>query len=218
MFLVVGVVPVQALRPRSVVLSRRGHPERLCVDELLFVEFLLATHFLCFLSIFLNLEFRCQVFFLGPAALPAFTPVADEEVEAERVDLHAGLEADAEVAIVHFILVDVGVQQAQVTGDGEEEIVVEWWELREFVLEHLRDFGGALAFICDALLGFQREYLVWEFAKPCLEHGANGIDVIEIGFLEEVDIQLCKFVNISNTHTKQILEPTYQCQNVSANA
>ena len=46
---------------------------------------------------------------LGPATLPAITPVADEELKAERIDFKAGLEAYAEVTVVHFVLVHVGV-------------------------------------------------------------------------------------------------------------
>lgn len=53
-----------------------------------------------------------QRFFLGPTPLPAVAPVADEEVEAEGVDSEAGLEADDEVVVVHFVLVDVGMEEA----------------------------------------------------------------------------------------------------------
>ena len=56
-----------------------------------------------------NQVFLVQMLLFGPAALPAITPVADEELEAKRVDFQAGLEADAEVTVVHFVLVNVGV-------------------------------------------------------------------------------------------------------------
>lgn len=50
-----------------------------------------------------------QSLFLGPAPLPTISPVADQELEAKAVDSETGLEADAEVGIVHFILAHVGV-------------------------------------------------------------------------------------------------------------
>ena len=44
---------------------------------------------------------------LRPATLPAILPVTDKELKAERVNLHARLETDAEVSVVHLVLVDV---------------------------------------------------------------------------------------------------------------
>ncbi len=52
-----------------------------------------------------------QCLFLGPTALPAVTPVADEEVEAKGVDAETGFEADDEVIVVHAVLVHVGVEE-----------------------------------------------------------------------------------------------------------
>ncbi len=132
---------------------------------------------------------------LGPAPLPAIAPVADKEVEAEGVDAEAGLEADAEVFVVHAVLIDVGVQQAEVAGDGEEEVVVPGWEGGEGVFEHLGHFGCAGALHGDAVLGFFWEDFVREFAEPGFEHGADDVDVVEFVLVEEVDVALCFFVS-----------------------
>jgi hypothetical protein len=35
--------------------------------------------------------------------LPAVTPIEDEELEAERIDLDGWLEADAQVVVVHLV-------------------------------------------------------------------------------------------------------------------
>lgn len=71
---------------------------------------------------------------LRPAALPTILPVADKEVEAERINLHAWLEANAEIAIVHLVVVDIGMKETQVAGDGKQKVVVVRRELRQFVL------------------------------------------------------------------------------------
>jgi hypothetical protein len=44
-----------------------------------------------------------EVFLLCPAALPAVTPIEDEELEAESIDLDGWLEADAQVVVVHLV-------------------------------------------------------------------------------------------------------------------
>lgn len=63
------------------------------------------------LFLFIHFLLNLKIFFLCPAALPAVLPVADQEVEAECINLHARLEANAKVAVVHFVLVDIGVQE-----------------------------------------------------------------------------------------------------------
>lgn len=75
---------------------------------------------------------------LGPAALPAVSPVAYQEFETECVNLHARLEANAKIAEVHFVLVGVCQKEAEVAGDGEEEVVVKRRQVRELVDEQLR--------------------------------------------------------------------------------
>ena len=39
------------------------------------------------------------------ATLPAAFPVCNEELERSRINVHAGFETDAEIAIVHFVLI-----------------------------------------------------------------------------------------------------------------
>lgn len=46
---------------------------------------------------------------LRPAALPAVLPIADQELEAESVNLHARLETNTKVAVVHLVLIDIRV-------------------------------------------------------------------------------------------------------------
>jgi len=79
-----------------------------------------------------------QVLALGPAPLPAILPVAHEELEAEWIHLHAWLKADAEVLIVHFVLVGVHVKKTDVAGDGKEDVIVERRQLGELIFHHLR--------------------------------------------------------------------------------
>jgi hypothetical protein len=67
--------------------------------------------------------------------LPTVLPVTDQKVKAVRIDSHARLETDAQIAIVHLILLHVGMEQAKVARNGEEEVIVERRELRQFILE-----------------------------------------------------------------------------------
>ena len=57
---------------------------------------------------------------LGLATLPAVSPVANQEAEAVRIDLHARLEADAEVLEIHLVLVGVSKEKREMAGDGKE--------------------------------------------------------------------------------------------------
>jgi hypothetical protein len=109
---------------------------------------LLALHF----QIVQVVELLCEVLLLGPAALPAVSPVQNQELETERVDLDCRLEADAKVVVVHLVEFGAGVQQADVAGDGEEEVVVERGEFGQFVFEHLRCCFCALTFLLNTSL------------------------------------------------------------------
>lgn len=62
-----------------------------------------------------------------PASLPAVLPVTNQELETEPVYLHARLETDTQIAVVHLVLVHVGMEEVQVTGDSKEKIVVIRW-------------------------------------------------------------------------------------------
>lgn len=61
---------------------------------------------------------------LSPASLPAILPVTDKELETEAIDLHARLEANAKIAIVHLVLIHVGMEKVQVTGNSKEKIII----------------------------------------------------------------------------------------------
>lgn len=94
------------------------------------------------------------------AALPAVSPIANQEFEAKGIDFHARLEADAQVSKVHFILVRVSEKQAEMACNGKKQVVVEWGKIRELVDEQLGDFFGALTLTSNLLLGRFREELI----------------------------------------------------------
>jgi hypothetical protein len=124
-----------------------------------------------------------------PAALPAVLPIHHQELKAEGVDFQTGLEADAQVAVVHFVLVREGGEEGEVAGDGEEEIVVEGRQFRQFVFEKLRCPCCARTLLGDFVLHGFGEDFIGEVAQPGLKHGADGVDVVEVGFFEQVDVE-----------------------------
>lgn len=67
---------------------------------------------------------QLKILFFGPAALPAVLPVAYQELETKGIDPHARLETDAEVWIIHLVLLVVHVEDADVASDGKEHVVV----------------------------------------------------------------------------------------------
>lgn len=95
----------------------------------------------------------------GPAALPAVPPVANEELKAERIDFEAGLEADAEVAVVHFVLVYVGVQETEMACDGKKQIIVPGRQFRKFILQQFGNIFRSSTFLSDfGLSGFWKNF------------------------------------------------------------
>ena len=76
------------------------------------------------------------------------------------------------------------------TCDGEEEVIVEWRELGKLVSHQLWSFGGSHTLFGDLVLHGLRQDLVWEFSQPRLEHRSDGIDVVKVGLIEEVDVML----------------------------
>jgi len=123
------------------------------------------------------------------ATLPTISPVADKEFEAEGINLHARLEADAQVSVIHFVLLGVRKEKREVAGNGEEEVVVEGGEVREFVDEQLRDLLRASAFTGNSVLCSLWKEFIWKFAQPGLEHRADDVYVVQIVLFEEVDIK-----------------------------
>lgn len=104
------------------------------------------------------------------AASPTISPITDKKFETKGINLHAGLEADAEVPEIHLVLVGVSKEQAEVACDGEEEVVVEGRQVREFVNKKLRDLLGALTFTGNPFLSLFGKEFVGQFSKPSLEH------------------------------------------------
>lgn len=82
-------------------------------------------------------------------------------------------------------------------GKSEEEVVVVRWEIGQFIDENLWDLGWFWAAGAgNTILCFLWEQLIWEFAKPLLQERTDNVDVVEIAFLEEVNVEL--YNRISN--------------------
>lgn len=64
---------------------------------------------------------------LSPAALPAVPPIADEKLKTEGIYFQTGLKADAKVAVIHLILVDVSMQKTEMACYGEKQVVIPRW-------------------------------------------------------------------------------------------
>ncbi len=139
--------------------------------------------------------FFLQGLFLRPTSLPTISPVADQELEAETVDSQTRLEADAEVGVIHFVFLHVGVQQAQVAGDGEEQVVIPRRKPRQLVLQELGDFLRSRTFPGNPRLGRFGEDLGREVAQPGFEHGADDVDIIQIMLVKEVDVPFCPAIS-----------------------
>lgn len=114
-------------------------------------------------------ELLGQVLLLGPAPLPTITPVKDEELEAECVDLDSRLKADAQVIVVHLVELRARVQKTDVARDGEKEVVVERRQLRKLILQHLGRGFGALTLLLDAVLDCFGEDLIRKLTEPILK-------------------------------------------------
>lgn len=134
------------------------------------------------------MELFSQIFLLCPASLPAVTPIENKELEAESVDLDGWLEADTQVVIVHFVELRTRVQKADVAGDGEEQIVVEGWQLGKLILQHLRRGLRALALLLDAVLDRLGEDLVRQLTKPVLEQRTDNVGVVEVVIRDKIDV------------------------------
>jgi len=147
--------------------SGRRHVTRVC-DSLLLVKLLL----------------------FGPAPLPAVAPVSNKVVEQPPLQVEAWSDADGKVVEVHAVAFLVRQEEAEVARDGKEQVVVERRELRKRITELLRcglshhvEAGIVpLEISCQCVLQFLWEDLGWELAKPCFEHAANGVWVIELLF------------------------------------
>ena len=74
-------------------------------------------------------------------------------------------------------------------GDGEKEVVVKWREFGELVFQELWNFCCAHALLRDHGLCAFGEDFVRELTKPCLEHRADDVDVVEFGLFEEIDVE-----------------------------
>lgn len=147
-----------------------------------------SSVFRCFLFL-IHLFFFLQILLLRPASLPAVLPVTDQKVEAICLDLHAWLEAYAQIAVVHLVLFDIRVKKVEMAGDGEKKIVMVRRQFREFVFQHLRSGGGAGILLSDPRLRFFRKKLIGDFTQPCLEQRSNRVDIIQIRFLKKIDVE-----------------------------
>jgi hypothetical protein len=62
------------------------------------------------------------------------------------------LKAYTQVVVVHLVELGTGVQQTDVAGDGEQEIIVEWRQLRKLVFQKLGRALCALTFLLNPRL------------------------------------------------------------------
>lgn len=91
---------------------------------------LLESNFVGIVAVF-DEPLDVEILFLGEATLPAMPPITDQIVEEPSLQVQARPDADRQVVEIHLVAVLVGKQQRQVTGYGEQEIIVERWKLRE---------------------------------------------------------------------------------------
>ena len=145
------------LLPVMLTAARRGHSSLMALLRLrrqrlrLRLSFGLALFFgvcRCFLFL-IHLFLFLQILLLRPASLPAILPVADKELETEGIDSHTRLEADAQIAVVHLVLVHIGMEEIEMAGDGEQKVVVVGREFGEFILQHLWGCRGADTLLCN---------------------------------------------------------------------
>lgn len=71
-----------------------------------------------------------EVFLFRPATLPAILPVHNQKLETKSIDLQTRLEANAQIAIIHLVLVSIAVEEAEMARDGKQKVIVEGRQLR----------------------------------------------------------------------------------------
>ena len=123
--------------------------------------------------------------------MPTVAPIQDKELEAERIDLDGRLKAYAQIAVVHLVELSTGVQQTNVACDGKEKIIIEGWQFRQLVFQHLRSALGALALLLDPRLRRLGKDFVRELPKPVLEERADDVGIIEIVIRNQIDVSVC---------------------------
>jgi len=109
-----------------------------------------------------KIDLVCQEILLCPAPLPAVPPVQNQKLKAECINLDGRLETYTQVVVVHLVELGARMQQTDVAGDREQEIIVERGELGQLILEHLRCRFSPLTFLLDGCLDCFRENLVRE--------------------------------------------------------
>jgi len=71
------------------------------------------------------LIFCICILLFGFATLPTISPFADQELEAESVDFHARLEANAKISVIHLVLFGMRKEEREMASDSEKQVVVE---------------------------------------------------------------------------------------------
>lgn len=142
-----------------------------------------------------NSIFFSQCILLGPASLPAVSPVTNQELEKKRIDFETWLETDAEVSVVHLVFVYVSMQQTKVTGNGEKEIIVPRGQIRELIFKQLRHFRCACTRLSNFCLYRFWQYLGGQVTQPSLEHGADNVDIIKTLLIEKINVSFWKTIS-----------------------
>lgn len=153
-------------------------------------KFIFEAHFICL--------FGFKVVFLGKAALPAVAPITHEVIEEPSLQLEAWADANAKVVKVHLVRLLVGQEETEMARNGEEEVVVERWQLGQSVTEFLWCFLiGAfevqvvLFQLCGQRgLNFIGHHLGWQVSKPFLQHAANLVRVVQLFLIQQVNVKL----------------------------
>ena len=106
---------------------------------------------------------------LRPTTLPAVLPITDKKLKTKRINLHARLETDTKIAVIHLVLVDVGMEEIQMTRNREKKVIVVRRQLGQFIFEHLGCAGGSFTFFGDHGLRRFGEEFIGQFSEPGFE-------------------------------------------------
>jgi hypothetical protein len=69
--------------------------------------------------------FAVEILFLGPATLPAISPILDQPLEEEGTNPQTRLKANPQGIEAHLGCLGMSVKKTDVARDGEKDIVVE---------------------------------------------------------------------------------------------
>jgi hypothetical protein len=101
--------------------------------------------------------------------VPAVSPIQDQKLEAECVNLDRWLKTYTQVVVVHLVEFRTRMQKADMAGDCKEQIVVEGRQLGQLVLQQLGCGLCAHAFSLNLGLDLFWKYFVRQLSQPPFE-------------------------------------------------